>query len=145
MRAAANGTTLRTKTGECIMNVQATMEKLKNYGADVQGALTRFVDDAEFYCMCLSEFMTDRNVEILGQAVRARDYAQAFDVAHTLKGVAGNIGLTPLYISICALVESLRAQEYGNLDMEYEAVSRRYTELKTLFEGMHDGEKERLG
>lgn len=127
------------------MNAQATIEKLKNYGADVQGALKRFVDDEEFYCSCLSEFKAERNFEILGQAVRAGDYAQAFDVAHMLKGVAGNLGLTPLYISICVLVESLRAQEYGNLDMECEAVSHQHSELKKLLDGMRDGEQGRLG
>ena len=30
------------------------------------------------------------------------DLDGAFEAAHTLKGVAGNLGLTPLYRSVCA-------------------------------------------
>ncbi len=40
----------------------------------------------------------------------AGDLTGAFEAAHTLKGVAGNLGLTPLYEAVCAIVEPLRSR-----------------------------------
>lgn len=123
------------------MDMDMTIDKLKNYGADFEGALKRFVDDAEFYCACLVEIKDDKNFNILENAINTKDYVLAFDAAHTLKGVTGNLGLTPLYISVCALVESLRVKEYGHIDMEYETVSRQYAELKKLIDDVHNAQE----
>ena len=39
----------------------------------------------------------------------------AFEAAHTLKGVTGNMGLTPLYDAVCTIVEPLRTGRTGGL------------------------------
>ena len=41
----------------------------------------------------------------------AGDYRQGFEAAHALKGVLGNLSLTPLYERISALTELLRIQQ----------------------------------
>lgn len=62
-------------------------------------------------------------------ALESKDYSKAFDCAHTLKGVCGNLGLTPMYEIICRVVEALRTkqpelakQEYGPLPAALETV-----------------------
>ena len=65
------------------------------------------------------------------------DLDGAFEAAHTLKGVAGNLGLTPLYRSVCAVVEPLRIREerddyadfYQAIRKEYEKVEQMRQEL----------------
>ena len=53
----------------------------------------------------------DENMQKLGAALANRDYTAAFEAAHTLKGVVGNMGLTPLYEAVCVIVEPLRSRE----------------------------------
>ena len=45
------------------------------------------------------------------QALKDKDYGEAFTAAHTLKGVTANMGLTPLFDRVCAIVEPLRLGE----------------------------------
>lgn len=109
------------------------MERLTAYGADTVGAMGRFLDDQELYASCLDIFLEDPNFAKLGEALSAKQYADAFDYAHTLKGVAGNMGLTPMYEAICSLVEPLRANKYDQLDSLYAEIMRQYqilTEIK---------------
>lgn len=108
------------------------MEKLAAYGADVEGIRDRFMDDIDLYRMCFSSFLSDGSFETLARALEKKDYEAAFHAAHALKGVSGNIGLTPLYHAICALVESLREPRLDLLDAQYAAVLEQYEIVKTL-------------
>lgn len=98
------------------------MNQLREYGADVDGALERFVDDTELYVQCLNAFEEEEAFALLGEAIKNQQYEEAFNQAHTLKGVAGNLGLTPLFDAICEIVEPLRAKDYSNLDAQYKAI-----------------------
>ncbi len=96
--------------------MSALIDDLKAYGADTEGAMERLVDDEELYMTCLVSFKDDPCFPALDQAFSSKDYKVAFEQAHALKGVAGNLGLTPLYTSICNLVEALRASEFTQID-----------------------------
>ncbi|MEG0780829.1 MAG: Hpt domain-containing protein [Oscillospiraceae bacterium] len=91
------------------------IRRLQDYGADTIGALERLVDDEALYSDCLQLFLRDEGFTALPEAIAHRDYSAAFESAHTLKGVAGNLGLTPLFVAICDIVEPLRRGEYGKL------------------------------
>lgn len=80
------------------------------------------MDDEELYAECFAMFMEDPSFVQLGEALKRQDDAAAFDAAHTLKGVAGNLGLTPLFAAICAIVEPLRCGAHDGLDGLYAAV-----------------------
>ncbi len=110
------------------MDTDSIIRRLRDSGADTGAALERFVDDEELYYSCLISFFNDKNYGMLKEALAAEDY----NAAHTLKGVAGNLGLNPLYKVLCALVESLRAQEYDGLTDEYDAVQLQTELLKNL-------------
>lgn len=98
------------------------IKRLTAYGADMDGALERFVGDEALYADCFGLFLKDPSFAALDAALASGDYAAAFDAAHTLKGVAGNLGLTPLYDAVCSLVEPLRRQDCTGLDAPYQAV-----------------------
>jgi hypothetical protein len=95
--------------------MSALLDELNLYGADTAGAMERLVHDESLYMTCLTAFVADPAFGALDDAVAKEDYSQAFDQAHALKGVAGNLGLTPLYTALCEIVEPLRASDYADI------------------------------
>ena len=81
------------------------------YGADYQGTLGRFMGNRKMYMKFLGMLFQDENLSKLGNALEQGDMTSAFEAAHTLKGVTGNMGLTPLYDAVCTIVEPLRTRE----------------------------------
>ncbi|MDD2979625.1 MAG: Hpt domain-containing protein [Hespellia sp.] len=120
----------------------AIFDKLKDYGADVDGALERFIDDKEFYEECVQMFMDEPGFAALGEAIEGKDYKEAFNHAHTLKGVAGNLGLTPMLNDICTIVEALRAEDYSNLADQYADVTTALDTVKGLVAQSAEPKKE---
>ncbi|MCR4856513.1 MAG: Hpt domain-containing protein [Erysipelotrichaceae bacterium] len=57
-------------------------------------------------CAILSEASFDD----LSRALEADDLDGAFKAAHALKGVSGNLSLTPLYEKVSEITELLRAK-----------------------------------
>lgn len=108
------------------------INRLRDYGADMEATLERFVGDEALYDRCFRMFLVDPSFSALKEALEQKDYAAAFNAAHTLKGVAGNLGLTPLYAKICDIVESLRHQEYSNLTAQYQAIVSAKEEVDKL-------------
>ncbi len=107
-------------------------KRLTDYGADMPGAMERFVNDEALYAECFAIFLQDPCFAALGDALARGDRSAAFEAAHTLKGVSGNLGLTPLYEPVCALVELLRRNERGGLEAAYQAVAAAKAALDAL-------------
>lgn len=95
------------------------MDILGEQGADIEGIMERFLGDEVFYADCFKEFMQDQNFVALGKAIETKNYALAYDCAHALKGLAGNLGLIPLYCAVNDIVNALRVQKYDNLKQLY--------------------------
>lgn len=95
------------------------MDTLEKTGADIDGIMERFLGDEALYADCFKAFMQDDNFEALGKALATRNYRQAFECAHALKGVAGNLGLLPLYRIAGDLVDALRVKNYDGLELLY--------------------------
>ena len=109
-------------------------EQLAGRGNDMAGALARFLDDEALYGDCFRMFLEDPGFRQLEDALARRDASAAFDAAHTLKGVAGNLGLTALYTALSALVESLRCGEAEGLVLLCQELQRQREELLQLLE-----------
>lgn len=91
------------------------LEKLRNWGCDVNAAMERFLDDVELYRSCLEMATEDSAIMELQSALQEGNVKAAFDAAHTLKGVLANLGLTPMYDRIVQIVEPLRAGKQEGL------------------------------
>lgn len=113
------------------------IERLRREGADIAGAMSRMVDDEELYATCFAYFIDDPSFDALRQALEEKDYTAAFDAAHTLKGVAGNLGLTRMYELAGGLVEPLRHGQPGDADLVgmYQAVAAEREKLKEIGAG----------
>lgn len=87
------------------------IEKLENWGCDVDGAMDRFLGETELYHDCLQAVTADGALTELKTALEAGNVKNAFEAAHTLKGVLANLGVTPMYEIVVKLVEPLRSGE----------------------------------
>ena len=97
-----------------------------------EGALERFLDDKELYVTCLQTVSDDGNFEKLGVALEEGRVADAFDYAHTLKGVFANLGLTPMYTIVEKIVEPLRSGLTSDLKQPYEELLASREHLKIM-------------
>lgn len=95
-----------------------TVEKLAAYGADTKTGLERCMGQEAFYIRLTGMILQEANFDNLEQAIAAGNLEDAFSAAHALKGVTGNLALTPLYDPIQEITELLRAKT----DMDYTAL-----------------------
>ena len=75
----------------------------------------------------LKRLTEDEQMQILEQAVLAKDRDNAYAAAHTLKGVALNLAISRLANPLCGLTDALRAGFPQNADALFQ-------EVKTEFE-----------
>ncbi|MBQ9196441.1 MAG: Hpt domain-containing protein [Clostridia bacterium] len=112
-----------------------TIEKLTDYGADIQSGLARCMNNEGFYLRLVNMELGDANFAKLNEALAAGDAKGAFEAAHALKGAAGNLSLTPIFEPVTALTEKLRGADtlpdVGDLP---ERVSKAFEALKALAE-----------
>ena len=112
-----------------------TIEQLRNYGANVDDALRRCMNNEAFYLMLVNKAMGDNSIDKLKEAIEAGDLGSGFEMAHALKGVMGNLALTPLSRPIEEITELLR----NKTNMDYsgyidEIMAQRDTLLKLMNE-----------
>ena len=87
-----------------------TIEGLKGYGANVDEGLKRCMNNQAFYLKMVEKAAGDQSLEKLISAIEAGQLDEAFAAAHALKGVYGNLALTPLLEPMVELTELLRAR-----------------------------------
>lgn len=95
------------------MTLKECYDKL---GGDYEGACKRLINE-KLLQRFLQKFPEDPSIQLLRDAVRKEDIEVSFRSVHTLKGVAGNLGLTVLYNAAVNLTEQLRPRE-ETADME---------------------------
>lgn len=108
------------------------IEILRSQGCDMDGAMRRFMNDEEFYQSFLSKLVEDPAFDGLVSALDSGDIKTAFECAHTLKGVIGNMGITPMYETICAMVEPLRGGSAEGCAEKCQKLLVQRTELSEL-------------
>lgn len=64
---------------------------------DIEGSLARFGNMESFYIKFLKKFVDDKSFETLSSGIENKNLKDIKDGAHTLKGVAGNLGLKKIY------------------------------------------------
>ncbi len=108
-------------------------EDFEAYGADYAATIERFLGNEAMYLRFLDMLFQDENLRQLGTALENGDIKSAFEAAHTLKGVVGNMGLTPLYRAVCDIVEPLRAkEERADYPALYKAVQTEFQRVDLL-------------
>ena len=103
------------------------MMNVRQFYVDVNGsyenALSIMMNDALISRM-LAKFVNNNACEQMIKAYEDKDYRLVFTSAHTLKGVAGNLALTPLYELASIITEATRNSDDVNLDKEMAELGR---------------------
>ncbi len=88
-----------------------TIDSLRDFGANVDEGLERCMGMEDFYLEMIELGLADERFGNLGPQLEAGNLEDAFETVHALKGVIGNLALTPLYETICEITEHLRARD----------------------------------
>lgn len=95
------------------MTLQECYEKLGGNYEDVSGRLP----SAKLIEKFMGKFLEDESFSLLCEAFEAKNKDEVFRMAHTLKGVCGNLGFSRLMKSSSVLTEKFRGGE-GVFDAE---------------------------
>lgn len=109
-----------------------TIEGLKKLGVNTEKALGRCMNKEDFYLKLVPTALNGPHVGELKAALAQKDLDKAFDCAHALKGVWGNLELTPLHERICEITELLRAKADADYDSLVKDLEERLAEFKSL-------------
>ena len=83
------------------------------------------------------KFPGDPSFSQLQSTLEEKNVEEAFRAAHTLKGVAQNLGFTPLYEATATLTEVLRAGNLPEDDNMMNAVAKEYERTVAAIEQLN--------
>ena len=109
-----------------------TVSGLKALGCNTDEGVQRCMNNVDFYLMLVNKGLKDEDLLNLKAAVSSGDYQKGFEVAHAMKGVYGNLSLTPLFNVASDICEHLRNKDqidYQPLLKEIDAI---YQQIKAL-------------
>lgn len=112
------------------------LKKLKDFGCtNLQDTLERFLNDKDFYNEVLLMMLADDGFYKLKKQLLQKNKAEAFNTAHTLKGIITNCGITPMSVDIIYIVEKLRVGIIDNLMPYCDDLISKKEELTSLLKG----------
>ena len=106
-----------------------TLENLEKFGVDTKEGLTRCMNNQKFYFRMISMGLSNDSFEKLGKALEENNLDEAFEAAHALKGVLGNLALTPIYKPLSEMTEMLRAKKTADYTAMYEPIMEMRNQL----------------
>ena len=109
-----------------------TAEKLRAYGADVEDGLMRCMNDEAFYLQMVNMAVGDAGFERLEKAVESGEIPRIFEAAHALKGMLGNLALTPLFQPVSEMTELARAGSEADYASLWDGIAARLRTLQAL-------------
>jgi HPt (histidine-containing phosphotransfer) domain-containing protein len=114
------------------MSNEESLEKLRMINVDVDAAITRFINNVDMYILFLKKFPSDPAFQELQVSLSKNDFDNAFEAAHTLKGLCGNLGLTDLYVLFSDIVANYREKNYLAMEDIFIDTEIKYREICSL-------------
>ena len=108
------------------------IETLKNFGANTDEGLARCFGMEDFYLKLVMTVPDEGNFDRLAEAIRANDLDTAFECAHALKGVLGNLSLTPIYDPVSEMTDQLRSRTQIDYSDRLDEILRQRELLRQL-------------
>lgn len=85
------------------------LEELKNLGVNVDEGVERLMGNASLYERMLFKFLDMMKKSTVNPDFDSDNYGDVIEVAHAIKGSAGNLSVTPIYEAYAEVVRLLRA------------------------------------
>ena len=109
---------------------------VKQFYIDVNGdynkALSLMMNDI-LIAKLLGKFIANNSCDQLISAYESKDYREVFAASHALKGVAGNLALTPLYDLASTITEATRNSDDVDLNKEIGELKKVYQTIKDSY------------
>ena len=109
-----------------------SIQKLQELGVNTKEGLERCLNNEMFYFKMVKKAMADDSVEKLKLAIEANDLDKAFEIAHNLKGVTGNLALTSLYEPVAEMTDLLRERKQMDYSAYVETITNKKQEIAAL-------------
>lgn len=85
------------------------LEELKELGVDIEDGLKRLNKNEKLYTRLLGTFVKTMKGKMISPDFDASDCTEAIEMAHAIKGTAGNLSITPIYKAYSEITDLLRA------------------------------------
>lgn len=89
------------------------LDELKALGVDVDDGLKRLMGNEKLYKRLLGSFVKMIRTQAVDPDFDENDCTEAIEKAHSIKGTAGNLSLTPIYESYSEILNLLRSGQPG--------------------------------
>lgn len=103
--------------------------ELEGTGVNVEETLRRFMNNEMLMIKFLRKFVDDENMNKLRTLIADKHYNEVLPVAHTLKGVSGNLGLIKLYEIFSRMCQDCRNDQYEDLDGLFAQAEANYSKV----------------
>lgn len=103
------------------------LQGLQDAGIDVEGALSRLMNNEGFFLKMLGKFIEDKTYQSLETAYEAKDMQGVLHAAHALKGVSSNLGMTRLSDLCGQMQHMLEGKEDGDVDALMAGIRESYS------------------
>lgn len=108
---------------------QEQKEMLEAAGFKVDEAMKRFMNSEQLWIKFLKKFKADLSYRELVKAIEEKDEGKAFEAAHTLKGITGNLALATFNEMVSEQTEYLRGT-----DKNFEAAAALMPQIMEIYE-----------
>lgn len=112
-------------------------EKLVNAGYDVDGALARFVNNEMLFMTFLKKVPGDAHFDAILPDVEGGNFDEAHKNAHAIKGVVGNLGMTPVFDASADLCVALKAgTDPADIRAKYDTFAEEYKKASEIINSL---------
>ncbi len=111
-----------------------SIDSLKKFGANTEEGLSRCFGNEEFYITLVKTIPGEATFDKLAESIAQNNLDEAFDHAHALKGVLGNLSLTPILAPVETITEQLRSRTQMDYKPLVDEILSKRDELKAMME-----------
>ncbi|MBQ8821649.1 MAG: Hpt domain-containing protein [Lachnospiraceae bacterium] len=94
-----------------------TLKRFTDVGMKPEEAIYRFLGKEDIYKKFLKKYLADTGIDSIRQSLEKKDAYEVFKAAHTLKGVAANLGLEIIQNKASEITECTREKTYEEFDI----------------------------
>lgn len=111
---------------------------LEDGGINVTDAMQRFMNNEKLLERFLKKFEADTSYGNLVAAMEAKNCEKAFEAAHTLKGIAGNLAFSQLLALVSEQTDYLRGKDFEPADKMMPEIAEAYEKVLKVIKEVYE-------